>query len=125
MRVLVCGGREFDDWALLNKTLLEVYVMNQMESMVIIEGEAKGADFLARVWAKWKDSQCREEGTITSEPYLADWKKYGYKAGSIRNQQMLDEGKPDIVVAFPGGGGTADMIKRAKKAGVEVMEVRE
>jgi ABC-type sugar transport system substrate-binding protein len=36
---------------------------------------------------------------------------------------MLDEGKPDIVVAFPGGTGTADMVRRARKAGVVVIEV--
>jgi hypothetical protein len=36
---------------------------------------------------------------------------------------MLDEGKPDLVVAFPGGGGTKDMITRALGAGVSVHEV--
>lgn len=44
----------------------------------------------------------------------------GKAAGPIRNQRMLDEGKPDLVVAFPGGRGTADMVRRAKAAGVPV-----
>jgi UDP-N-acetylmuramoylalanine-D-glutamate ligase len=57
------------------------------------------------------------------EVYPADWKLHGKSAGHIRNQQMLDESKPDIVIAFPGGRGTANMIKRAKKAGVEVFQV--
>jgi hypothetical protein len=45
------------------------------------------------------------------------------QAGPLRNQRMLDEGKPDLVVAFPGGGGTKDLVRRAVKAGVSVHEV--
>ena len=44
-------------------------------------------------------------------------------APPLRNQRMLDEGKPDLVVAFPGGGGTKDMVRRAVKAGVPIHEV--
>jgi hypothetical protein len=51
----------------------------------------------------------------------AEWKKYGPAAGPIRNQRMLDWG-PDLVVAFSGGKGTADMVRRARAAGVEVIE---
>jgi hypothetical protein len=36
---------------------------------------------------------------------------------------MLDEGKPDLVVAFPGAGRTKDMVRRAVKAGVAIHEV--
>ena len=52
--------------------------------------------------------------------YEAQWDKYGKAAGAIRNQQMLDEGKPELVVAFPGGRGTEDMVNRAKKAGLGI-----
>ena len=55
--------------------------------------------------------------------YPAPWKRFGPSAGGIRNQQMLDEGKPDLVVAFPGGKGTADMVRRAENAGVKVIKV--
>lgn len=55
--------------------------------------------------------------------YPADWPRYGKAAGPMRNQQMVDEGKPDVVLAFPGGRGTADMVRRAKAAGVRVVEV--
>jgi hypothetical protein len=41
----------------------------------------------------------------------------------MRNQQMLDEGRPTLVVAFPGGRGTADMMRRARVAGIEVIEI--
>src|SRR5262249_16770583 len=46
-----------------------------------------------------------------------EWDELGKKAGPLRNQRMLDEGKPDLVVAFPGGGGTKDMVRRAVQAG--------
>lgn len=122
-RVLVCGGREYDDWELLNRTLryweYESVLYDKMKDVkwaTFIEGEAKGADFLTRVWCKYMN--------IPYEGYPADWKKYGKAAGGIRNQQMLEEGKPDLVVAFPGGRGTADMIRRAKEYGVEVIEVK-
>ena len=49
------------------------------------------------------------------------WDELGKKAGPLRNQRMLDDGKPDMVVAFPGGGGTKDMVRRAAKAGVAIM----
>lgn len=113
MRVLVCGGRNFADW---EKTCwaLDQYSRND-PPITIIQGGASGADFLAKVWAKFNK--------VDFEEYPADWKTYGYAAGGIRNQQMLDEGKPDLVVAFPGGNGTADMVRRAKKANIEVIEV--
>ena len=62
-----------------------------------------------------------EWARIPVKEYPADWQKHGRAAGPIRNQQMLDEGKPDLVVAFDGGRGTADMIARAEKAGVRVV----
>jgi len=79
----------------------------------IIEGGAKGADFLARVWAKHKMLNWIE--------FPADWKQYGVRAGPIRNKQMIDEGKPDLVIAFlaPNSRGTKDMIAQAQKAGIE------
>lgn len=51
-------------------------------------------------------------------------KQYNRNAGFTRNQQMLDEGKPDLVIAFPGGNGTAHMIKRSLLAGVEVIKIK-
>ncbi|HVM95122.1 MAG TPA: hypothetical protein VMT89_01980, partial [Candidatus Acidoferrales bacterium] len=52
--------------------------------------------------------------------FMADWRRNGRAAGPIRNQQMLTEGKPDLVVAFPGGRGTRDMVNKAKAANVAV-----
>lgn len=126
MRVLVCGGRTYGnnkwpldreereaedkkDWSNFQK------VMEELNVSSVISGGANGADYLALKWAakKW----------IPFEAYPAEWNKYGKRAGYIRNKQMLDEGKPDLVVAFPGGKGTAMMVKLAKEAGVEVQVI--
>ncbi|BAQ18361.1 hypothetical protein GL4_2928 [Methyloceanibacter caenitepidi] len=82
----------------------------------MIHGNATGADALAGFWA-----------IAVGVPILAfaaDWNKHGRAAGPIRNKQMLDEGKPDLVIAFPGGRGTANMVRQARERGVEVVEVK-
>lgn len=109
MRVLVCGGRDFN-----NKELMED-VLKQWNITEIIEGEARGADTLSREYA--------EEHEIPVKSFPANWNEFGRSAGHLRNSQMLVEGKPDLVVAFPGGKGTMNMIMQAKKANVEVYEV--
>lgn len=111
MRVLVCGGRDFKNDDFMKKVLDEY----RYTATCIIHGAARGADKLAHNWAGWNKIQV--------EAYYANWNKHGKAAGPIRNQQMLDEGKPDLVIAFPGGNGTRDMVTRAKKAGIRVIEV--
>lgn len=113
MKVLVCGGRDYNDWDRLEDELN--LIERAYGRFTIISGCARGADSLAMKYA--------EVYNDTLETYPADWEKFGKSAGHIRNQQMLDESKPDLVVAFPGGRGTANMIERAKKAGVEVIVI--
>ena len=115
MRVLVCGGREFCNWAKLHNTLSDI--RSETPITCIIQGEAKGADWLAKAWAGWF--------SIHTEDFPAYWKTHGKGAGHTRNQKMIDEGKPDLVVAFQGGRGTADMVKRAKEHGIKVVEVQD
>jgi hypothetical protein len=111
MRVLVCGGRTFGDIALLDTALNEVHAATPI--VVVIQGEAKGADALGKAWAR--------RNRISCIGYAADWRRWGNRAaGPIRNQKMLDEGQPDLVLAFPGGNGTADMVRRATGAGIPV-----
>lgn len=57
---------------------------------------------------------------IEVEAYAAQWSVHGRAAGAIRNRQMLEEGKPDLVVAFRGGSGTRNMVEQAVKANVQV-----
>lgn len=107
--VLVCGGRGYADRA-------RVYaVLDELIPSLVIHGGAQGADRLAAEWAAVRNR--------LQKAYRADWATYGRAAGYIRNQQMLDDGEPELVVAFPGGRGTADMVRRARAAGVPVREV--
>lgn len=81
----------------------------------IIHGGARGADEGANDWAGSEH--------VPARAFHADWRKHGNAAGPIRNQRMIDEGKPDIVIAFPGGRGTADMVRLAEAAGIPVIHV--
>jgi hypothetical protein len=65
----------------------------------------------------------QQDKMLKVERYRADWAKHGRAAGPIRNKQMLEEGKPDLVVAFPGGQGTANMMSQVREAGVRVMAI--
>ena len=108
MKVLVTGGRNYNNASVVSR------VLHTIDPSIICQGGATGADMLAAAWAVTNGIPC-----LT---FNADWSQ-GKKAGIIRNQKMLDEFNPDLVVAFPGGRGTADMVRRAKEAGVEVREV--
>jgi hypothetical protein len=113
MRVLVCGGRDFSDRELLFDTLAALHAATPITAL--IHGAAKGADRLAGEWG--------ESAGVPVLAFPADWKRYRNAAGPKRNAQMLAEGKPDLVVAFPGGTGTANMIGQATAAGVTVRRI--
>lgn len=88
---------------------------------VLIHGVAKGADQLSEVIMNYPPFN--NLGTMVSvERYPADWNKHGKAAGQIRNKQMLEEGKPDLVIAFlaKDSRGTANMVEQARRANVEV-----
>ena len=118
MKVLVCGGRNFNDRARVYATLdfLAKEASDVGDTIdTVINGGAAGTDFIAQQWANARG--------VKSVQYRADWSEHGRAAGPIRNQRMLDEGKPDMVIAFPGGRGTADMVRRARAAGVPTKEM--
>jgi hypothetical protein len=118
LRVLVCGGRDFANRALVF-SILDAMRSASAVPLVIIHGAARGADSLGAAWAQARDVQ--------AEAYPADWHPNGgpldRAAGLKRNQTMLDAGKPDLCVAFPGGNGTAHMVRLCRAAGVLVHEV--
>lgn len=109
MRVIVCGGRSFLDDDLVWATLRSYPIT------ALAHGGATGADTAAGRWANSLGIECHR--------YAADWETHGRAAGPIRNRTMLRMFQPDAVIAFPGGRGTADMIRQARAAGVRVIEV--
>jgi hypothetical protein len=115
VRILICGSRDFNDFLKLSNTLDEYLNQNP----IIISGGADGADALAVDYARMNYLRYLE--------FPANWPVYKKSAGPIRNQQMLDEGKPHLVIAFPldGSVGTWDMVRRAEKAGIKTIVVKE
>lgn len=116
MKVLVCGGRKFADANLLYRTLDRLHAEHGFTE--VIEGGAIGADTLARNWARRRRIKVRT--------FHAQWFRYRKAAGPIRNAQMLDEGRPELVIAFPGGPGTRNMIEQARYhvTPFKVMEIK-
>lgn len=113
-RVLVCGDRNWKDYAAIYNCLCELQLVDQDTPLVVIEGEASGADSLA--------AQAAREQSMQVLAFPADWAAYGRAAGPIRNKQMLDEGKPTEVHAFHDSistsKGTLNMLKQALKRGI-------
>ena len=109
MKVLVTGGRDFNLPSAVDQEL------TALQPTMSVVGDARGADYLARQWAVVHG--------VRHVVYAAEWQVHGKAAGPIRNGKMLTE-KPDLVLAFPGGRGTADMVRQARAAGVAVREVK-
>lgn len=113
--MLMFGSRWYRRWG----TILAVILHERPD--VVIEGEAPGADTISRVVA--------ESLGIPVRKFPADWDRYGKAAGMIRNQQQIDEGRPDKGVAFhtdiENSRGTRDMVERLARAGIPYRIVNE
>lgn len=117
MVILVCGGRDYSDYARVCEVLDEVACWSTDGVVKVVNGACRGADQLSSKWA-------REHGygeQLVEVP--ADWNAHGKAAGPIRNQYMLDTFKPDQGVVFAGNTGTADMLDRLFAAGVNTWVV--
>lgn len=126
MKVLVFGGRDYNDYETVKKVLNKLH--REHEFTTVIHGDARGADSLGDRWAK--------EHSIPVRRYPAHWKahdkkcpryckerSYCKRAGIRRNEQMRDEGQPDLAVGFPGGNGTNHMAKLTREAGIKTYRV--
>ncbi len=111
MKVIVCGGREFSQEEFLFYSLDRLHAEYCFD--LLIHGGAKGADALAHRWALSRGVQ--------PAACEANWNRFGSQAGPMRNANMLGL-RPDLVVAFPGGRGTAHMVAIARGCGVKVRE---
>ncbi len=112
-RVLICGSRNYT-----NTEVIARYVNSLGAGVTVIHGGAIGADSIA--------GEIAERRVMKVEVYLPEWEALGRGAGFIRNQQMLDQGKPDLVVYFTHdlsvSKGTSDMVKRAIRAKIDVLD---
>ena len=112
MKVLICGDREWDDREKIRGELRAL--RKTWDVLEICEGECRGADTIAREEA--------ERMGIPVRPFPADWRRYGKRAGPIRNRQMLKEFAPDMVLAFHDdierSRGTRDMVTIARAANI-------
>lgn len=116
MNILICGSRNWKNSEIISRELSKISGARK-----VIHGGCKGADEISGTIAACLG--------IEVACFPAKWDLYGRAAGPKRNQQMLDEGKPDIVLAFHNdiekSKGTQDMVKRARKAGVPVFVISE
>lgn len=110
MKILVCGGRDYFNAERVDQ------VLDLLGPTFVVHGDARGADSLAANWAAKRG--------VPHQCFVADWRQYGKSAGMKRNLRMLLEGKPAMVVAFPGSAGTQNMVGQAMQRGVPVVEVR-
>lgn len=111
-RVIVCGGRDYDDAGVVDWALSRLTCPDD----VVVDGQCPdgGADELAHQWATAHG--------FDTDRFPARWDTEGRAAGPIRNRRMANAGA-DLVVAFPGGRGTRDMVAVARERGIEVVRV--
>lgn len=109
MNVIITGSRDWNNTQLIYNKLDAL--LEEFHSLTIIHGRAKGADFIAGVWAK-------KHGVPVVE-FPAEWKRFGKAAGMIRNREMLEAYPDALVVAFPlpQSIGTYGMLKEAEERG--------
>ena len=113
MKVLVCGGSSYRDKATVFDELDKLHGHHPVS--LIINGGARGADYCSSQWAK--------ESDIPLRVFKADWQQFGDQAVFVLNGAMIEEAKPELILAFPGGDVTTDMVKRAEQVGITVIKV--
>jgi len=122
--VVVTGGRTYADRDTVDRVLTGIDDADARGITALCQGGARGADTLAFQWGLTH----RVPQSLT---YTANWQKHGFSAGPKRNRWMLTEAArmaeeaadEVVVVAFPGGKGTADCVKQARAMGLAVREV--
>jgi hypothetical protein len=109
MRVIICGGRDYAlsdaDRAWLDELRARLPITE------VVNGGARGADRGGKEWAESRGLPVRD--------FPADWTKHRQAAGPIRNQQMADYA--EACIAFAGGKGTADMLRKAEAKGLVII----
>jgi hypothetical protein len=117
VRIVVTGGRHFghtpSERAFIFAALDALHRKRHIARLA--EGGARGVDRVCREWA--------ELSHVEHICYPADWDLHRRAAGAIRNRLMYDTEMSDLLVAFPGGSGTADMVSYARRRECKVWMV--
>ncbi len=113
MRVLVCGGRHVQDADSICREVVRLHTKDPIT--VLIHGCLAGAGMIAEAWG-------RRNG-IAIVRYPPNWEFYGKKAEGLRNGFMIADSRADLVLAFPGGRHTADLVQRAADGNIAVLEI--
>lgn len=116
MRVLVCGGREYEDRTAVYEALDALH-QSRVISCVIAGDAQKGVYRLAADWARFNGIELDEYALPETE-----WLGTSEDAGEMAGLKMLELGKPEAVIAFPGGAGTTQLLRQARAAGLPVWE---
>lgn len=111
MRVLVLGGRHYDDDDAVHRELTGLH--RRIPITVIIHGGVSGAGTIADAWAR--------RNRVAVVRYPPNWERLGKRAEKLRNDFMLADSRPDFVIAFPGGRNSADLVAKASTAGIRVL----
>jgi hypothetical protein len=111
-RLLVTGGRDYlDSYQVLRMLVQARDHLGDVGEITLVHGGARGADALAA------ETAARLGMRVEAHP--ADWKRHGRAAGMIRNAEMVALGA-DLCIAFPGGEGTRNCVRRAMDAHIPV-----
>ncbi|AOV17982.1 hypothetical protein BJI67_13750 [Acidihalobacter aeolianus] len=113
-RVLVAGGTSDNAHSRVYHALYSVH--ERWSIGCVMHGGSSETDSLAQAWA--------DQQGIPTEIYAAEWRRLGFAAGPARHGRIFDEGRPDLLVAFPGGRGTPDLVARARASGVPILDLR-
>ncbi|ARK07520.1 hypothetical protein LAV_00145 [Sphingobium phage Lacusarx] len=111
VRVCVTGGRAYKDWRFVWRSINQFERDHDVEIEELGQGEATGVDRFAKEWA--------QAAGVPTRDYKADWDRHGEAAGGIRNEEMLIDFKPDYLLVFPGGTGTTNCTRHARKMKIE------
>lgn len=111
MKIIFCGDRHWSDRNAILRVMTTL--KHNLDSFTVIEGEAPGADSLAK--------SCAEELGLVVDKVYANWDLFGKFAGPKRNKEMLIDYEANAVVAFHNdlnkSKGTANMLSLALSAG--------
>lgn len=113
MRVLICAGRHYADTKMSRQVLDAYHRLRPV--LVLIHG---GSQFLGSDVEDW----ARETG-VDVVRYPPNWQRYGKHAERHRNQFMLTDSRPDVIIALPGGDDTSELVSQAKACGIHVLTV--